>query len=90
MTAKLTEFQRRQLDKIETATEIEVTDLLKVVLDDIEKKEISPDGILIIAVRRKEHEDKLDISRYTAGLTRGQSIALLEAQKAILVKQWSE
>lgn len=87
--AVLTEFQRKQLDRIEKATEIEVSDLLKVVLDDLTKGDVKADGVLVLTVLR-DHDRGWKISRYRAGLTKDQEVALLAAQFHRVVQNWIE
>lgn len=84
----LTEFQRKQLDKIELSTEIGVVDLLKLVIDDIQKGVFHPDGVMVILLKRGT-DQAWETSRYRAGLPRDHEIAMLELAKFRALTSWT-
>lgn len=85
----MTAFERKRLDKIEFSTKIEVIELLRLIIDDIEKGEIAPDGLMAIAITRDpDGPSKIKLSHYRAGLPRDQEIALLTAALHKQVAAW--
>lgn len=91
MTTDMSEFERARLDRETSALQVTPLQLLRAVLYDIENHLINPDGILIIAVQRKDTGvDHLHLDRYRAGLSRMAEIAVLSAAESRAINSWIE
>lgn len=87
----LTEFERKRLNALDCSTKVEVTEVLKLALDDIEKGEVTPDGVIVILVTRgAESQSKISTSSYRAGMPRVHEVAILSAAHARAVLGWIE
>lgn len=83
----LDEFSRARLDRIESATDISPADLLRLVLDDIERGELDPDGVLVLICERPP-DTNWSATTYRAGLTRDGELVQLELAKERLLRRW--
>jgi len=78
------EITRRRLDVMEDNKEAKPKEVLELILDDINKGNINPDGLYIICVNRSQPRISRDIFR--AGLTWEEQIAYLQLEIADINK----
>ena len=81
------EVTRRRLQTIENSEDIKPAELLRMVLDDIERGAISPDGILVLYCTRPEDGEWV-CGTYRANLTRDQELVQIELAKMRCLRDW--
>lgn len=84
------EVTRRRLQSIENSRDITPVELLRMVLDDIERGEINPDGLVVIWCRRPKAGDDRgwECGTYRANMTRDQELVQLRLAERRCMRSW--
>lgn len=81
------EVTRKRLQSIECSKDIKPVELLRMVIDDIERGEINPDGLIVIWCRRPQDED-WSSGTYRSNITRDAELVHLEVAKHRCLNAW--
>lgn len=81
------EVTRKRIQRIERAVDITPLELLRMVIDDIERGETKCDGLMVVWCRRPKDEDWA-AGTYRAGLSRDQELVQLRLAEERLLRVW--
>lgn len=81
------ELTRARLQRINCSKDIAPLELLRMVIDDIERGEIAPDGLAVIWCRRPE-SDPWEAGTYRANLPRDQELVQLRLAEVRCLRSW--
>ena len=81
------EATRKRLKSIERSVDMAPIDLLRMAIDDIERGEIDPDGLVIVWCRRPA-DGPWDAGTYRANLPRDAELVQLELAKRRCLDTW--
>lgn len=81
------EVTRRRLQSIENSRDITPVEVLRMVLDDIERGEISPDGILVLYCTRPEDGEWV-CGSYKSNLPYNQELVQIELARERCLRAW--
>lgn len=82
------EVTRRRLSRIEKSVDITPVELLRMVIDDIERGEIDPDGLVVVYCKRPGGDEPWTCGTYRANLLRDQELVQLELAKLRCLRSW--
>jgi hypothetical protein len=82
------EVTRARLAKVANCKDLSPTDLLRMVIDDIERGEIAPDGIMVVHCERPSEDEPWTCGTYRAGLTRDAELVQLRLAERRLMSSW--
>lgn len=83
----LDEFSRARLGQIDNALDIAPADLLRLLLDDIERGRLDPTGLLVVWTTAPA-EGQFQVNTARAGLDRSAELVALEVSKRALMDRW--
>lgn len=81
------ELTRARLERMDSCMDIKPSELLRWVLDDIERGETTCDGLLVIWCRRPT-EGPWQAGTYRAGLSRDQELVQLRLAEERMLRRW--
>jgi len=81
------EVERARLNKITDNTKIKPVELLKMLIDDIERGEVVVDGLVIVTALRPE-KGAWTYSRYRCNMSNDQEVLTLTMGKAQAINHW--
>ena len=86
---RMDQFTRARLDRMSDCKDVSPRELLLMVLDDLDKGEIAPDGLMVIYCRRPS-ESAWTCGTYRTGLARDQELVQLRLAERRLLGDWLE
>lgn len=84
---ELDEVTRRRLDNVADCRELSPIDILRAMIDDIQRGELDCDGLLLVWCKRPA-EGEWKAGTYRANLTRDAELVQLELAKERLMDRW--
>jgi hypothetical protein len=84
----LDEVTRARLARTANNKDVSPADLLRMVIDDIERGEIDPDGLAVIWCKRPSEDEPWNCGTYRANLTRDQELVQLRLAERRLMRGW--
>ena len=85
--SELTDIERARIDRAKDNTKVNVRDLLRLALDDLDNGELKCDGCILVFINRPEVGD-WDQDIYRSNIDRCAEVSMLTVAQHRAIKRW--